>query len=85
MIGVRGIIPNLNDVICVVDIAQAIEAGVKGADEVAFGIVDGGCQPALGVIAELVVHGEAARVAADRRDDIDQHKSEQDIEYGASC
>ena len=77
VIGVGDVVAELDGAVGVVDVAQAIEARIERADEVAFGIVDGRRQPALGVVAKLVVHRQLADVAPDRRHHVDEKQREQ--------
>ena len=82
VIGVRYVAAMRDRRVRVVHVAQAIEARIEGADEISLGIIDGGGEPALGVVAELLVHREVAQIAADGRCDVDQEESEEDVEKG---
>ena len=54
MVGVGDVAAERDGRVRVVDVALAVEARIEGADEIAAGIVDGGREPALGVVAQLV-------------------------------
>ncbi len=66
----------------VVDVAQAIEPGVEGADEVAGRVIDGGRKPALGVVAELFTQHILAGDAAQRGDRINEDQRKRDVDGG---
>ncbi len=80
VVGVGDVVADIDGRARVVDVAQAIEARVEGADEVAVGVVDGGRQPALGVIAQLLAKRDLADEAANGRDDVDERHGEEDVE-----
>ena len=81
MVGVGDVVAQLDGAVGVVDVAQAIEARIERADKISFGIVDGRRQPALGVVAKLIVHRQLADVAPDRRRDVDEKQREQRVDH----
>jgi hypothetical protein len=66
----------------VVYVALAVEARVEGADEAAAGIVDGGREPALGIVAQLVGKEVLPDKPAHRGHGVDQHHGEGEIGDG---
>ncbi len=63
MVGIGGVVADVDGAVGVIDVTKTIEAGVEGAGEVSVAVVDRRRQPALGVIAQLI--GE--KVMADQR------------------
>ena len=84
MVGVGDVVAQLDSAVGVVDVAQAIEARIERADKISFGIVDGRRQPALGVVAKLIVHRQLAEVAPDRRRHVNEKQREQRVCH-SSC
>ena len=80
VVGVGDVVAELDGAVGVIDVAQAIEARIERADEAAFRIVDGRREPALGVVAELVVHRQLAEIAPDRRRHVNENEREQDVD-----
>ena len=76
VVGVGDVVAELDGHARIVHVALGIEARIEGADEIVGIVVDGGRQPALGGIADAIAQIGAARVGADRRDDIDQPERE---------
>ena len=85
VVGIGDIVAEFDGRVGVVDVAQAIEAGIEGADEIALGIVDGGREPAFGVVAQLVAHGGPAEDAPDGGDDVDEEERECDVDDRRGC
>ncbi len=81
VVGVGDVVAEGDGAVGIIDVAQAIEARIEGADEVASGIVDRCRQPALGVIAKPVVHRKLADVASDRGCDINKKQREEEVEH----
>ena len=82
VIGIGHVIAKFDGGVSVINVAQAIEARVECADEIAFGIVKGGGEPAFGVIAEFISHRQLAGISAYRRDDVDEKEGKGDIAHG---
>ena len=80
VVGVGDVVAEVDGLARVVDVALAIEARVEGADEAAARIVDGGREPALGVVVQLVGERVVADDAADRRQHVDQQQGEGEID-----
>ena len=81
VVGVGDVAADPDGGVRVIDVALAVEARVEGADEAAAGIVDGGREPALGVVAQLVGEEMLADDPPQRRDRIDQQQREQQVQH----
>ncbi len=84
MVGVGDVVAEVDRLAGVVDVAQAIEARIEGADEVAARVVDGRRQPALGVVVQLFAQRVVADDAADGRQHVDEQQRERDVENGGA-
>ncbi len=76
VIGVGDVAAELDRRVRVVDVALAVEARVESADEAAARVVDGGRQPSLGIVAQLVGEKMLTDDAAQGRDDVDEQQRE---------
>src|SRR5262249_61786660 len=76
VVGIGYVVSECDGGVRVVDIALAIEARIKGADERTTGVVDSGCKPAFGIGAQLLAEKMLPDDAAQRRNDIDEHNRE---------
>jgi hypothetical protein len=65
--------------VSVVHVAHAIEAGVKRAHEVVGAIIDGGRDPSLGIVTQLVGQDVLPGQAAQRCYDVDEEQREGDV------
>lgn len=82
VVGIGDVVPKRDGGVRKVDIALAIEARIKGADKRTTRVVDSGCKPAFGVVAQLVAQKMLPDQAAQRGHDIDEHEREGHVAGG---
>ena len=82
VVGVGDVAAERDGRVRVVDVALAVEARIEGADEAAARIVDGGGEPALGVVAQLVGEEVLPDEPAQRRYHVDECQREGQVADG---
>jgi len=85
VVGIGDVVTQFDRLAGVIHIAQAIEAGIEGADKIALCVVYGGRKPALRVIAKLFAECVVADKSAYRGNDVDKRDCKENIEERCAC